>query len=185
MNATEVQTLAKAAHAGDRAAFEALYTGLFTPVYRYVRSQIRHHETAEDIVQTVFSKLFLKLQNPLPLPQSLRAYVYTMARNAIADFYRRPADLLPVDGTVEEIYADTAVTDSPIRASEAADDADHLIALLETLEPLEREVTGLRFFSDLPHRLIAETLGKSEANVRQIQSRALKKLRRLAPQYFI
>ncbi len=185
MNATEVQTLATTAQAGDRAAFEALYTGLFTPVYRYVLSQTRHRETAEDIVQTVFAKLFLKLQNPLPLPQSLQAYIYAMARNAAADLHRRPTDFTPAEGTVEKIYADTIATDSPERASEATDDADHLLALLETLEPLEREVIGLRFFSDLPHRLIAETLGKSEANVRQIQSRALKKLRQFAPQYFV
>jgi RNA polymerase sigma factor (sigma-70 family) len=49
---------------------------------------------------------------------------------------------------------------------------------LSQLAPREREVVALRYGADLSTADIARTLGLSEANVLQILSRALRRLRR-------
>jgi RNA polymerase sigma factor (sigma-70 family) len=47
-----------------------------------------------------------------------------------------------------------------------------ILVVLQTLSPLERAVFVLREAFDVPHAEIAETLGKSEAAVRQVATRA-------------
>jgi len=51
-------------------------------------------------------------------------------------------------------------------------------AWLAELRPREREVIALRFCADLSTADIAACMGLSEPNVRQISSRALRRLRR-------
>ena len=51
-----------------------------------------------------------------------------------------------------------------------------LLALLETLSPSERAVYILREAFDYPHRRVAEVLGLSEANARQLVTRARARL---------
>lgn len=184
MTASEIQELAENASTGDEAAFESLYLSFYTPIYRYVLAQTRHRETAEDITQSVFIKIFSSLKENAASPASFRAYVYAMSRNAVIDHQRKKKDLLPSDAPLEESFREVAAPSTDLHLDQAADEQT-LFSLLETASPLEQEIISLHFFADLPHRTIAEILGRSETSVRQIQSRALKKLRSLAPQFFI
>jgi len=58
-----------------------------------------------------------------------------------------------------------------------------MLAVLETLSPAERAVFVLREAFGFPHREIAELLGRSEAAVRQLASRAREHVRGGAPRY--
>ena len=49
--------------------------------------------------------------------------------------------------------------------------------LLNTLKPSHREIIEMKFIKDLSNSEIASQTGKSEANIRQIQVRALRKLK--------
>jgi RNA polymerase sigma-70 factor, ECF subfamily len=61
----------------------------------------------------------------------------------------------------------------PSRAAEQGEALERaLLALLETLSATERAVYILREAFDYPHRRIAEVLGLSEANARQLVTRA-------------
>jgi RNA polymerase sigma-70 factor, ECF subfamily len=61
----------------------------------------------------------------------------------------------------------------PVRGAEQRDAlARALRTVLETLSPTERAVYVLREGFDYPHRRIAEALGLSEANARQLVTRA-------------
>jgi len=61
----------------------------------------------------------------------------------------------------------------PARGAEQADALEHaVLALLETLSPTERAAYVLREGFDYPYRRIAEVLGRSEANARQLVTRA-------------
>lgn len=57
---------------------------------RFVRSRVADAEAAEDLVQDVFVKLARQLHDGPP-PESLHAWVFTVARNAIVDHHRRHA----------------------------------------------------------------------------------------------
>jgi len=68
--------------------------------------------------------------------------------------------------------------DDPSRVAEQDDALEHaLLELLEKLSATERAAYVLREAFDYPHRAIAELLGLSEANVRQIVTRARVRLR--------
>jgi RNA polymerase sigma-70 factor (ECF subfamily) len=66
----------------------------------------------------------------------------------------------------------------PLRAAEQGQELElALRALLEKLSPAERAVYILRVGFDYPHRRVAELLGLSEANARQLVTRARARLR--------
>jgi RNA polymerase sigma-70 factor, ECF subfamily len=68
--------------------------------------------------------------------------------------------------------------EDPSRAAEQGDAlATALLALLERLSATERAAYVLREAFDYPHRRIAEALGLSEANARQVVTRARGRLR--------
>jgi RNA polymerase sigma-70 factor, ECF subfamily len=68
--------------------------------------------------------------------------------------------------------------EDPSRAAEHGDAlATALLALLERLSATERAAYVLREAFDYPHRRIAERLGLSEANARQVVTRARGRLR--------
>jgi RNA polymerase sigma-70 factor (ECF subfamily) len=65
----------------------------------------------------------------------------------------------------------------PLCAAEQGQELERaLLALLEKLSPTERAVYILREAFEYPHRRIAQLLGLSEANVRQIVTRARRHL---------
>ncbi|NIK57565.1 RNA polymerase sigma-70 factor [Kribbella shirazensis] len=66
-----------------------------------------------------------------------------------------------------------ATDDDPAAAVELADSVSMaMLVVLETLSPLERATFVLREVFDLPYDEIADTLGRSEAAVRQLAHRA-------------
>jgi RNA polymerase sigma-70 factor (ECF subfamily) len=68
--------------------------------------------------------------------------------------------------------------DDPSRVAEQCEALERaLLALLEKLSAIERAAYVLREAFDYPQRMIAELLGLSEANARQIVSRARTRLR--------
>lgn len=182
MTVQEAQAYFQAAKANEPGAFESLYSGLFTPLYRYIILSVRHRETAEDLTQNLFIKALSLSEKGAEI--EFLPYLYQMARNSIIDYYRQKKDLLP-DTPVEEAFRDRpSANPSPNDALEAADRLQELSVALATLDDREREIITLRFFSELSHRETASVTGLSEANVRQIQSRALKRLRSSHVQLF-
>jgi RNA polymerase sigma-70 factor, ECF subfamily len=79
----------------------------------------------------------------------------------------------------EPLQVDTIdVGDDPSRVVEQADALERALrALLEKLSATERAAYILREAFDYPHRRIAEVLGLSEANARQLVTRARVRLR--------
>jgi RNA polymerase sigma-70 factor, ECF subfamily len=70
-------------------------------------------------------------------------------------------------------------SDDPSRVAERDDALERaLLAVLQKLSPAERAAYVLREAFDYPHRQIAELLGVSEANARQIVTRARMRLGR-------
>ncbi len=169
-------SLILAAKNGDCDAFGALYTLYFTPVYRYVAVRVRTKEEAEDLVQTVFLKVYKSIGGFREQGKEPLAYFLTVARTTVIDYWRKKKDVL--DDEEETIFS-RVVAETP-NIGERIDRDDRLARvrkLLETLTPEQREVLTLKYLSDLSTREIAQLLNKKEAAVRQLQCRALRVLR--------
>jgi len=159
--------------------FERVYAIYFAPLYRYLLSQTKNRDVAEDLVQTVFLKVLQKFppEKLPPLP-----YFFTLARNSIIDYWRKKKELtldisaLPFSTLIDE-KAD------PQREMQEAFSLNEITKALETLSYEQKEVLTLHFISDLPNSEIAKLMEKSEEAIRQIQYRAIKRLREIIKFY--
>ncbi|MET9270415.1 RNA polymerase sigma-70 factor [Kribbella sp. NPDC003557] len=76
--------------------------------------------------------------------------------------------------------------DDPAAAAELADSVSMaMLVVLETLSPLERATFVLREVFDLPYDEIADTLGRSEAAVRQLAHRARNHVHARQPRHHV
>ena len=128
---------------------------------------------AEDVVQEALLRVHRALDSAQPI-ESPRAFVATVTtrlaidqlRSARARRERYVGEWLP-----EPIVTDSA--DDPARQAEMADSLSlAMLVLLESLSPEQRAVLLLRDVFDYGYDEIARIVGKTEANVRQLASRA-------------
>lgn len=153
--------------------FVRLYQELFPPVYGYIRFRVRDAHAAEDLTAQVFERALTRVATVRDASR-VRAWVFTIARNAIVDYRRgrRPALELESADALEHLWVD-----SPEGEALQRDEARRLLARLAELGDRERELIGLRFAAGLTNREIGDICGLSEANVAQIVHRAVVKLR--------
>lgn len=139
----------------------------YDEVFRYCARRLPSREDAQDATQEVFLRLVksqaLYERNGKPL-----AYLYTCARNACSDFYRKAVSLDPLLDIERENIPDTHTSDNFERMS-IADAIGHLA-------PKEQEVIELRYGQDLSMADIAQILGVSRFTVHRICKRALRSL---------
>ncbi len=159
---------------GDQEAFEAIYLSYYTPLYRFIFFRVRSKSEAEDLTQTLFLKLYRSLSaysGGVP-PEK---YLYTAARNLVIDFFRsQPHRAIPSDDLIKELDESTPGTQN---LTEERETSELVREALATLHGDERDIITMRFIDELTNQEIAQKTGKTEVNIRQIQSRALRKLR--------
>lgn len=180
MSATKpAGALLKQAIDGESRAFALLYENFYTPIFRFVLKKVSDPELAEDLTQTVFLKAWkadssLATNHPSPL-----AYFYTVARNLVTDHYRKKKDV-SLEGLDEEQDVVGNLPSEELNPQETVEKGETQVFvkdLLETVKPEYREVLDLKFLKGYSNAEVAKRLGKTEMNIRQIQVRALKKLK--------
>jgi RNA polymerase sigma-70 factor (TIGR02957 family) len=148
---------------------EELRPAAFAIAYRMLGSVAE----AEDVVQEALLRVHGALEEGQRI-ESPRAYVATVAtrlaidqlRSARARRERYVGDWLP-----EPLVTDSA--EDPARQAEMADSLSlAFLVLLESLSPEQRAVLLLRDVFDYGYGEIAEIVGKSEDNTRQLAARA-------------
>lgn len=72
---------------GERGAFVQLYELHAGELYRYIYLFIRSKEDAEDILQNVFTRIWLK-RDTLGEVRSLRAFLFRVTRNQVLNYFR-------------------------------------------------------------------------------------------------
>lgn len=159
------------ARAGDRAAFRDLYRGLFPDVTRFVGRRVPNSADAEDLVAFVFQRVLERLDRYDPERGTVRAWVLTIARNAIIDHYRARRDHAVLDD------AALAVSRCPEERLAVDEAARRVSAWLDGCSPQLREMYALRYGEGLRVREVADVLGLSEAAVKQRFARSLRELR--------
>lgn len=173
------RSLITQATAGDEAAFAELYENYYTPIFRFILKKVSDAELAEDLTQTVFMKVWrtakdLATEHPAPL-----AYFYTVARNLVTDYYRKQKTVSLEAMDEEQDVLQNLPSDEldPQQQMEGRDAEKFVKGLLEDIKPEYREVLDLKFIKGYSNAEVAEKLGKTEMNIRQIQVRALRKLK--------
>ncbi len=135
-------------------------------------------ETAEDLTQATFERVIKHWRRYDPALASERTWVLAIARNVLTDHFRRQSHRGVVSTDEHPALLD-ALKDTADPLARALSQAG-LVRWLKELSPREQEVVALRFGAELTAREVAELCDLSEANVHQIASRGLKRLRALA-----
>ena len=145
-------------------------------VYGYLAYRVHTREEAEDLTQLTFERALRAWERYDPSRASLLTWLLAIARNALIDHRRRQGSRSQAALTWGEVAeADLPSEPGPEQALGLSPD---LAAALKRLGRRERSVLALRFGGDLKTAEIAEMLNLSVANVQQILSRTLRRLRR-------
>jgi RNA polymerase sigma-70 factor, ECF subfamily len=153
----------------DPAKFADLYDIHFERIYAFIVRRVQDRDKAEDLTSEVFHRALANLKSYEWRGAPFAAWLFRIAANAISDQFKRTAR-----------KPDSA--DGPPEASEepeqeAAETRARLFRLVEKLPSEQRRVIFGRFVEQRSIREIAQQLGKSEGAVKQLQFRALEKLR--------
>lgn len=124
---------------------------------------------SSDIMQESFTRFLERYRGEQPNP----ALLYTIARNAIVDSYRKQArDGQPLDEQKPSQH-------NPETHMLVREDYRRVLAAMEKLEREERDILSLVVSSGLPYREIARIAKTSEANVKVRVHRARLKLKKM------
>ncbi len=156
----------------ENSEFARVYDEHVWRVYGFLAYWLPDRESAEDLTQSTFERALRAWARFDPRRASERTWLLTIARNLLIDHHRR--DRSDRTEPIEERLLPT-VSGPEERAAISPELADALAQLGER----EREILALRFGGDLSGPEIAELLDLSLANVQQITSRSLRKLRTL------
>lgn len=165
MSTDDDRFLVEAAKA-DPARFAELYDRHVDRIYAFAVGRTSDRAAAEDITSEVFEKALAQLRQFEWRGTPFVAWLFRIAANAIADRWRK-------EGRREEIRS--------IPDAHETDDIERRVALAQLVERLpdaQRQVIGMRFGEDRSIREIAAALGRSEGAVKQLQLRALERLRK-------
>jgi RNA polymerase sigma-70 factor (ECF subfamily) len=160
--------------------FDELRPPAFAIAYRMLGSV----SEAEDVVQEGLLRLHRALRDGQPL-ESPRAYLSTVVTRLAIDHLRSARvrrETYAGEWLPEPIVTDSA--DDPAQQAEMADSLSlAFLVLLESLTPEQRAVLLLHDVFDYDYSEVAEIIGKSQDNARQLATRARRRIAHGRPRF--
>lgn len=160
------------AKSGDSEAFARLYDAYVERVYRYIYFRTSEDSATEDLVSQVFLKAWENLGRYKVGSSPFIAWLYTIARNLVIDYYRAKKDVVPL----EEALSLPSDRESPDEEAQTRFDLEAMRDALQFLTGDQQQVLILKFIAGLPNENIAKIMKKQEGTIRGLQMRALQTL---------
>lgn len=157
----------------NRLDFQTFYQENLSLIYRYVYSRVGNREEAEDLTSQIFMKAVRDVDTERGL-LSMQKWLFQVARTTIADYWR--AHYRIATSSLEALLE--SGWEGPVESEVAAINTapvERVQRLLQGLPEHYREVLNCRFLLNLPIRDTAARLGLTEANVKVLQFRALRR----------
>ncbi len=156
--------------------FAEKYQQFFPRVFAYVYGRVHNVHQAEDLVSEVFERAFLKMGS-LRNDEAFSTWLFTIARNIITSHARKRGRESAVDPDIlRSVVASNVSVENEILVRE---EVAAVIDCLRTFPQREQDIVSLKFDAELTNAQIARIMGLSEANVRVILFRTLRKLREM------
>lgn len=161
---------------GDYTAFEVLYAHSSPKVYGYLKKKLITHTEVDDVFQQIFMKIH-RSREQYDSQYLFEQWLFVIARSVLLDHYRskgkNPIDEADTDELkINQLPAPLSQTPGSSSYTEGVDQN-----ILQNLNDEQKKVVEWRVLDDLTYEEIALKLKRSEATVRQIFSRAIRKLR--------
>jgi RNA polymerase sigma-70 factor (ECF subfamily) len=160
----------------DDQAFGILYDFYFSRIYYFILKRVGQKEIAEDIVSTIFLKVFTGLKKFQPKNEySFSSWLYRIATNNLTDYYRHQGKqkIVNIENIIEP------VDDRQDLETQVMNDVDKELVrkILNDLSPRVQEILQLKFYGELSNLEIAVVLKTTPGNAGVLIYRALKKFK--------
>jgi RNA polymerase sigma-70 factor, ECF subfamily len=157
----------------DQKALGQIYD-LYSPeLYRYAARFLGDPCVAEDCVADTFSRFLKAIRDRRGPKDYLRAYLYRIAHNWIADHYRRAPDVVELKET-QSSNAILPEQEAYLRIRQA-----QMRKAILGLTPDQQQVIALKYLQDWNNEEIAHGLHKPVGAVKSLQHRALASLKKI------
>lgn len=124
-------------------------------VYRFILKNIRDEDTAQDIVQEAFVRMWEKVKDVSF--EKAKSYLFTTAYHTMIDYLRKSQRMSPMEVSYENIYQDT---NSYNDLKEVIDEA------VAKLPEIQRSVVLLRDYEGYSYEEIGQITGLNESQVK-------------------
>lgn len=141
----------------NKVAFETLYKKYNKLVYRIAFTILKNKEDSEDIVQTVFSKIYSLPKDKLPI-DNIATWIYSVTKNEAISLYRKRKNTIDLDCMYE-------IADSDDEINRIVDQ-DRYNRILSKLNDKEKEVVSLKILTNLTFDEIAKLLDEPAGTVK-------------------
>jgi RNA polymerase sigma-70 factor (ECF subfamily) len=170
------ESLMLAYAAGDYSAFETLYQRHSGRVYAYLKRKLSSVEEADEVFQKVFLKLH-QTRTKYDASYLFTQWLFVIAKTSVLDHFRKQGRQVPTSslgdfGDVFEVELSQTQGNPALLLEEGK-----RLEILEDIAPEQRQAIEMRILEEMSYEEIAKALNRSQESVRQIISRALKKLR--------
>lgn len=162
--------------------FVSLYTKEADAVFRYCLIRTSSRETALDVSQEAFMRFWDALVQNKSITND-RAFLFTIARNLIIDWYRKKKSVSlealgeSGDGEDRDVLDTLVLEDNGLENNEFNAEGRYVIEKIKELDPQYQQMLYLRFVEDMKPKEIAEIVGESVNVVSVRITRAIEKLR--------
>jgi len=160
---------------GDAGQFESLFRSSYVSLVRYAKTLIKDHDTAEEIVQDLFFRLW-KDKEKLNIESSLNGYLFRSVHNRCLHYIEHQK---VVERHVEEMASrQTGSQESPSDILHYKELQARIARILERLPERCGKIFYMSRFEGLKYAEIAEKLSVSVKTVESNMGRALKEFRK-------
>ena len=150
--------------------WKAIYELYHRPLYLYALSLMGSRQDAEDLLQETFVKAYLSYEGE----GSIKAWLITVLRNAFLNLQRRRKKELLDNG--EAVLEQMPANDDPLSEIIREEERRMLFQAIQQLPVQMKTVLMESVYFQMKDDEIAALHGLTANNVRQIRSRAKKKL---------
>ena len=161
---------------GDSEAFGKIYNIYVDKIYRFVFLKTSSKEESEDITGQTFYKVVEYISDSEKQIENLQAFLYRVARNLVADFYKKAnIQTLEMTPKIEETLPDEQVI--PEKRIDQKLELEKVKLALKELNDDYKDAIILYYIEELPVREMAQIMDRTEGAVRVLIHRALEALR--------
>ena len=155
------------------AKFKGIYEKYFKPIFLFVYRKTGDKELTSDLVSQVFTIALSKLDKYEYRGLPFSAWLYRIADNEVAQYYRKT-------GKMRWVTIDDRMIESMCEESKGPDPElirKNLEQIFRELNPIEVRLLELRFFEDKSYKEVAFITEMTETNAKTKVWRILEKIR--------
>jgi RNA polymerase sigma factor (sigma-70 family) len=161
---------------GDTNAFHSIHRELFRGLYDYALKLLQDAQLAEDAVQELFVKVWVKRAAIGPLLK-VKPYFFTALRRQVLNHLRNRRSRELRIGSLPRPDIDFSPEEIIVRDEEYVTLQGKIAAVLNELPKRQKEVIYLHYFEEMDYTQIAEVMGIHYQSVLNLTQKALHKLR--------